>query len=1230
MISFFKKSHKFFFVVEHTNILQKSDINKLKWLFDNSELIKSKSIKGNFIGPIKEMITPWSTNAVEIAENIEIKSITRIEKLIKKEEKSIIDPMLEQIYNNPNQKIFYIERKAEEILEVKDLKKYNEKEGLALNQEEIKYLENVSKKIKRKLTDSEVFGFSQVNSEHCRHKIFNGTFIIDNKKKSDSLFDLIKKTSKKNKNEIVSAYKDNVAFVNGPEIELFSTKRKEIADFYKTSKIKSVLSLKAETHNFPTTVEPFSGAATGSGGEIRDRMAGGQASFPLAGTAVYMTSYPRLIKSNPWEKKITERKWLYQSPLDILIKASNGASDYGNKFGQPLICGSVLTFEHEENELSHGYDKVIMMAGGVGFGNKINSIKKKIKKGDCIVVLGGDNYRIGMGGSSVSSVATGEYGNKIELNAVQRANPEMQKRAFNVIRALGEENINPILSIHDHGAGGHLNCLSELLEDSGGVINIKNLPIGDPTLSEKEIIGNESQERMGLIIKKKDLNKIALIAKRERSPFYHVGMATEDNKLIFKGIKEKNPIDLSVDDFFGSSPKTIIKDKTIHNNYEPPKYHQTNLIKYLENVLSIESVACKDWLTNKVDRCVTGKVAKQQCTGEIQLPLNNVSVMALDFKSLKGVATSIGHAPVMSLIDEKTGSKIAILKALTNIIWAPLTKKLSGISLSANWMWPCKNSGEDTRLFNAVKAISDFAISLGINIPTGKDSLSMTQKYPDGKSVQSPGTVIISAIGEVNNINSVISPNLKYKLDTELIYIGTSKNLSLAGSAFSQTQGNIGGELPELYNSDYIKTLFNSIQRLINEKKILSGHDISSGGFITSILEMNFSNKNYGMELDLKDFKENDLIKILFNESPGIILQVDSKTANELKRSKLKIIKLGKPISNRSLTINHNNSQIKLDIDYFRDKWYKTSHLLDNFQTKKEYSKLRFENYKKQPLKYSFPKNFDGIISNLELYNNTKHYKKSIKAAVIREKGINSEREMAYMLHISGFDVKDIHMTDIVNGKENLEDVNMIVFPGGFSNSDVLGSAKGWAGIFKYNATAKSAIENFYNRTDTLSLGVCNGCQLMMELGLIYPNLKKDHPKMKMNKSNKFECTFSAVKILKNSSVMLKSLSNTSLGVWSAHGEGNFYFKNKDYKYNIAGKFLYNEYPGNPNGSDQNAAILYSKDGRHLSMMPHLERSIFPWNWGHYDFNNRNHEITPWIKAFINARKWFESKKSNY
>jgi len=1226
MISFFRKSHEKVFVVKHNQRIKKSDIIKLHWLFGNADLITSPSIKGDYVGPIKEMVTPWSTNAVEITQNMGVLDIERIEEFKKIDDEISIDPMLQQIYKNPNQKIFHIDKVPEKVTDIENIKEYNKKEGLALNGEEIKYLENVSAKIKRKLTDSEVFGFSQVNSEHCRHKIFNGKFIIDNKEMRKSLFEMIKDTSKKNGKNLVSAYKDNVAFIEGPEVELFTTNNKQEADYYTTKKIHSVISLKAETHNFPTTVEPFSGAATGSGGEIRDRMAGGQASFPLAGTAVYMTSYPRLTKSKTWERKNTDKQWLYQSPLDILIKASNGASDYGNKFGQPLICGSVLTFEHEENGISHGYDKVIMLAGGIGFTNKINSIKKKISKGDYIIVLGGDNYRIGMGGSSVSSVATGEYGNKIELNAVQRANPEMQKRVSNVIRALGEEDINPILSIHDHGAGGHLNCLSELLEESGGIIDINKLPIGDSTLSEKEIIGNESQERMGLIIQKKNYNKILKIAKRERSPIYLVGKATQDNRLVFKGIKEKNPIDLSVDHFFGSSPKTVIEDKTIKRSFEEPIYHQSILTRYLEKVLSLESVACKDWLTNKVDRCVTGKVAKQQCAGEIQLPLNNVSVMALDFTSKKGIATSLGHAPVMSLLDEVKGSQIALLEALTNIIWAPLSEGIESVSLSANWMWPSKNKGENTRLFHAVKSVSDFAMSLGMNIPTGKDSLSMTQKYRDGSSVQSPGTVIISAVGEVQDITKIVSPNLKKIINSEILYIGMTKNLTLAGSALFQTLGKIGGELAETFDSNYIKKVFSTVQTLIKNNKILAGHDISSGGLITSILEMNFPNTDYGLKIDTLGFQEKDLIKIMFNESPGILIQVDSNIAKELTDSNLHVIKLGNPIKDRSLIITHRDSHITLNIDYLRDSWYKTSHLLDNHQTELKYSVERFNNYKNQPLKYVFPKNFTGKISDLNIYSNTKTYRNKIKAAVIREKGINSEREMAYMLHIAGFDVKDVHMTDIVNGKENLEDIQMVVFPGGFSNSDVLGSAKGWAGIFKFNDVAKSVLKNFYSRNDTLSLGVCNGCQLMMELGLIYPRLGDKHPTMKINKSKKFECTFSSVEIIKNNSVMLGNLSGITLGVWSAHGEGRFDLTKSEDNYRISGKFAYEDYPGNPNGSDYNTAILNSDDGRHLVMMPHLERSIFPWNWPHYGKNKNIHEISPWIKAFINAREWFEKK----
>ena len=1211
MISFFKKSSDNYFVVEHIEEFSKKDINKLSWLFSGSEYININKLKGTYIGPIREMTTPWSTNAVEITKNIGINSIIRIECLIKTE--SDHDEMTQTEYQNPDQNIFHITKFSEPVTYINNIKRYNNEQGLALSDDEILYLEGVSKRLERQLTDSEVFGFSQVNSEHCRHKIFNGQFVIDGIEKNISLFSMIKSTSKANPNNLISAYKDNVAFISGPKIEIFTPNENDIPDYYIKRKIKSSISLKAETHNFPTTVEPFSGAATGSGGEIRDRMAGGQASIPLAGTAVYMTSYPR-ISSKEWEKNQKKKKWLYQNPKDILIKASNGASDYGNKFGQPLINGSVLTFEHSEKKYNLGYDKVIMLAGGIGYGKENESKKKKISDGDYVVVLGGDNYRIGMGGGAVSSVNTGEFKNNIELNAVQRSNPEMQKRVANVIRVLAEEINNPILSIHDHGAGGHLNCLSELLEETGGEININKLPIGDPTLSEKEIIGNESQERMGLVIKKEDFNKIKKIAERERAPLYHVGYVKENKRLVFKGKEAINPINLNLDDFFGSSPKTIIKDKTIPYKFENPLYHQNLFIKYLENILSLESVSCKDWLTNKVDRCVTGRVALQQTLGEIQLPLNNLGIMAFDFSSNKGIATTVGFSPIVSLADEKIGAKYSILKALTNIIWAPIQNGLPNISLSANWMWPANNPGENTRLYNAVKSVSDFAIELGVNIPTGKDSLSMTQKYSNGLKVLSPGTVIISAVSEVSDINNVIKPNLLIDEKLELIYINFCKDLNLTGSAFFQTLSNIGNNVIETKSSDKIKNIFKTIQDLIISKDLFSGHDISSGGLITSLLEMNFANVGNGLKINLDGFKEDDLLKILFNESPGIIFQTNKNGKEKLINNNIEFISLGNTIKDRKLNIEFKNKSLNLDIDHFRDSWYHNSYLMDTEQTINNKSLERFNNYKNQPLKFKFPSNFNGGFPII-------NFKKEIKAAVIREKGINSEREMAYMLNLSGFKVKDVHMTDLVSGRETLEDINMIIFPGGFSNSDVLGSAKGWAGAFKFNEKAKKTIQDFYKRENTLSLGVCNGCQLMMELDLLYPNEKENHPKMEHNHSNKFECTFSSIDILKSNSIMLNNLEGTTLGIWSAHGEGKFNLNNK--KVNIAAKFHYDEYPGNPNGSDMSTAAICSKDGRHLAIMPHLERSIFPWNWAHYP-RERNDKISPWILPFYNARKWLE------
>ena len=743
MILFFMTPSKSVIATAADHQLSQDEINELCWLYGGATLIEGETVEGFFVGPRREMITPWSTNAVEITQNMSLHGISRIEEYFPVSSKDAEhDPMLQRMYEGLNQDIFTVNHEPEPIKRVENIEEYNEQEGLALSAEEIEYLHKIEKELGRPLTDSEIFGFAQINSEHCRHKIFGGTFIIDGKEMESSLFAMIKQTTKENPNKILSAYKDNVAFAQGPVVEQFAPHDQSTSDYFQVKDIESVISLKAETHNFPTTVEPFNGAATGTGGEIRDRMGGGVGSWPIAGTAVYMTAYPRLKDDDnltrDWEDIMPVRKWLYQTPEQILIKASNGASDFGNKFGQPLITGSVLTFEHQEGAEKYAYDKVIMLAGGVGYGTKRDCLKKEPQKGNKVVVVGGDNYRIGLGGGSVSSVDTGRYSNGIELNAVQRANPEMQKRAYNLVRALCEEDVNPVVSIHDHGSAGHLNCLSELVEECGGEIDMTKLPIGDKTLSSKEIIANESQERMGLLIDEKHIDHVRRIAERERAPLYVVGETTGDAHFSFKQGDGVKPFDLDVAQMFGHSPKTIMRDETVERHYRDAEYtHEETsengkddvLDKYVSRVLQLEAVACKDWLTNKVDRSITGKIARQQCQGEIQLPLSDCGVVALDYTGTVGIATSIGHAPQAALIDPAAGSVLAIAESLTNLVGANLNGGLSAVSLSANWMWPCRNLGEDAGLYAAVKACSDFACALGINIPTGKDSLSMTQKY---------------------------------------------------------------------------------------------------------------------------------------------------------------------------------------------------------------------------------------------------------------------------------------------------------------------------------------------------------------------------------------------------------------------------------------------------------------------------------------------------------------------
>ena len=1221
MILFFGNLPNTVFAVQTHKALSAENIAKLDWLFGDALFLDKSALADFFVGPRAAMITPWSTNAVEITQNMGIEGIIRIEEFHKVDRHfEDFDPMLSQRYEGLDQDIFTINIKPESILEVDDIAGFNEQEGLALNSEEVGYLQDLSGKLGRKLTDSEVFGFSQVNSEHCRHKIFNGTFVIDGEEKPSSLFKLIRKTSEVNPNGIVSAYKDNVAFVKGPRVEQFAPKSADKPDYYRKSEFDSVISLKAETHNFPTTVEPFNGAATGSGGEIRDRLAGGKGSLPLAGTAVYMTSYSRLEKNRPWEKGLLERPWLYQTPMDILIKASNGASDFGNKFGQPLITGSVLTFEHSEDRRALAYDKVIMLAGGIGFAKASQAIKGKPRKGDKIVVLGGENYRIGMGGAAVSSADTGEFGSGIELNAIQRSNPEMQKRAANTIRAMVESESNPIVSIHDHGAGGHLNCLSELVEDTGGNIDLDRLPVGDPTLSAKEIIGNESQERMGLIIGEEDLQTIQRIAERERSPIYAVGEVTDNHQFTFESkTKGDKPMDLALADMFGSSPKTVMTDQTVERQYREITYTSKHLHQYLEQVLQLEAVASKDWLTNKVDRCVTGRVAKQQTAGPLQLPLNNCGVMALDYKGKEGVATSIGHSPISALVDPVAGSRNSIAEALTNIVWAPLEEGLRSVSLSANWMWPCNNKGEDARLYEAVQGVSDFAISLGINVPTGKDSLSMKQKYKDG-DVLSPGTVIISAAGHCSDITKVVEPVLQ-KDGGAIYYLNLSQDsYKLGGSSFAQILNKVGSEVPTITDDSYFARTFNALQSLIKEGAIVAGHDISSGGLITTLLEMCFADVDLSAAIDLSSLGEADSVKLLFSENCGIVFQArDVSVENMLKDLDIEYFKIGNTEEGELLKIRNGEDELEFNLPELRDTWTRTSFLLDQQQSGVDRATERYRNYAKQPLHFRFPKQFTGTTE----FAKWDESRPRIKAAVIREKGSNSEREMAYAMDMAGFDVKDVHMTDLISGRETLEDIQFIVAVGGFSNSDVLGSAKGWAGAFLYNEKAKAALDNFFAREDTLSLGVCNGCQLFIELGLINPDHEKK-PKMLHNQSGKFECTFTSVEISENNSVMLHSLSGTRLGIWAAHGEGKFDFPYERSRYNIIGEYGYENYPSNPNGSHHNTAIIVSDDGRHLAMMPHLERSTFPWNWAYYP-TDRQDEVSPWLEAFVNGRKWLEN-----
>ena len=715
---------------------------------------------------------------------------------------------------------------------------------------------------------------------------------------------------------------------------------------------------------------------------------------------------------------------------------------------------------------------------------------------------------------------------------------------------------------------------------------MSKLPIGDPTLSAKEIIANESQERMGLLVKPEDLDMLQ--NRRSRTSADVCGRETTETCISEQADGQK-PIDLQLEYMFGKSPKTVMTDETTEESFAPVAWSDDQLQTYIENVLQLESVACKDWLTNKVDRSVTGKVARQQCLGEIQLPLSDLGVVALDYRGKAGVATAIGHAPIAAIIDAEAGSVLAVAEALTNIVWTPLKYGIKSVSLSANWMWPCKNPGEDARLYQAVESCSQFARALEINIPTGKDSLSMTQKYGEDK-VFSPGTVIITAVAEVSDVQKTASPVLVNDPDTSIYYIDFSFDTQkLGGSALAQTMNKIGYEVPTIKDPEYFKSAFAAVQELVSKELVLAGHDISEGGMFTALLEMCFANTQGGLSVNLDDLKEKSLIVNLFAENPGVLIQVKDKQEVEkiLNAHGIGYAILAKPIAERRIDINKKKQAYSFSIDALRDLWYRSSYLLDKKQSGEKHAWMRYQNYKNQPLSFNFKNDFQGTLSQFDLSFEPKPT--GIKAAVIREKGSSGERELAYALYLAGFEVKDVHMTDLVSGRETLEDVQMIVFSGGSSNADVFGSGKGWAGRFLYNEKAKKALDAFYKRTDTLSFGVGDGCSLMLRLGLITPN-GDAVPEILPNDSAKYESAFVGVAIPENQSIMLSSLSNSQLGAWISHDQGKFKFPKTVHAWQVVAKYAYEEYPANPNGSED-AVAGCSADGP-FAVMIQAERAI--------------------------------------
>jgi phosphoribosylformylglycinamidine synthase len=1256
-----------------TETFEPEKFSDASFLIRPSSLVPRPSILE--VGPRMNFTTAWSTNAVSVCHACGLKKISRIERsrryrlglaenasLSTNQEKAFLslvhDRMTECPYPAPLA-TFETGVKPEPVRIIPlieegrpALEKINRDMGLGLDDWDLDYYTNLFvKDIKRNPTNVECFDLSQSNSEHSRHWFFRGKLVVDGKEIPENLMKIVKATYESNPNNSVIAFSDNSSAIEGYNLTTLIPEGVGAPSAFRQAKRKYHIIFTAETHNFPSGVAPFPGAETGTGGRIRDVQATGTGGLVIAGTAAYCVGNLRIPGYElPWEDKAFSYPNNLASPLSIEVEASNGASDYGNKFGEPVIQGFTRSFglRTPDNERRE-WLKPIMFSAGIGQMDSRHTDKTAAQKGMLVIKVGGPAYRIGMGGGAASSMIQGENIAELDFNAVQRGDAEMEQKLNRVIRAcveLGEKN--PIQSIHDQGAGGNCNVVKEIVHPAGARIEIRKIQVNDNTLSVLEIWGAEYQEQNALLLKPEQEGVFKALCQREKVPMAVIGTVTGDGYIVLYDEHDRStPEHLELAKVLGDMPQKVFKldrKKTVLKPLELPK--DLTVRQALDRVLRLLSVGSKRFLTNKVDRSVSGLIARQQCAGPLQLTVSDVAVIAQSHFGLTGAACSIGEQPAKELIDPAAMARMSVGEALTNIVWARISG-LGDIRCSANWMWAPKLPGEGSRLYDAAVAMRDVMIEFGMAVDGGKDSLSMAAKVtnPDGtnETVKSPGTLVISAYVTCPDITKTVTPDIKQPGKSKLLYIDLAGGRNrLGGSALAQVYGQVGDQSPDLDDPQLLTRTFNAVQSLVEDELILAGHDRSDGGLATTLLEMAFAG-NCGIEIDLGKQKQGDAIAPLFSEELGLVIEYlpteEAKIFSVLDKAAVPYQVIGKTTLEKRVVIKlqtpHAQPLTVLDDDMrqLRDIWEETSHQLDLLQRNPENIREERKNsYDRKGPSYVIPftptQTTDDCLCSI-----TKP-----KVAVIREEGSNGDREMVSAFFMAGFEPWDVTMTDLLQGRITLDGFRGIVFVGGFSYADVLDSAKGWAASIRFNKKVWDQFEKFYHRPDTFSLGVCNGCQLMALLGWVPWRGIADElqPRFIHNKSGRFESRFATVKILKSPSLMLKGMENSVLGIWVAHGEGLAYFPDKNMfkecehglapvRYVDDASKITEAYPFNPNGSPAGIAGLCSPDGRHLAMMPHPERTILTWQWGFLPEDlKKSLDASPWLRMFQNAREWCE------